>query len=167
MPKVTHGWQQAVSKLGGRGPMIRTSMRPWYHGNLRRPTTWMSRTGSERINGDRINGLFHLIINGVYWGDNPLTNHLLTSWEIQAPMQCHPRCRKNRVSNPYLGVKKNIIFHQPLCWGYVNATWVWNIYATWVVYIYIYIYMLPLLFKNLTLVLILAIIGILNHIPIT
>ena len=25
-----------------------------------------------RINGDRINGLFHLLINGVYWVDNPL-----------------------------------------------------------------------------------------------
>ena len=31
----------------------------------------------------RINGLFHLLINGVYWGYNPLTNHLLTSWDIQ------------------------------------------------------------------------------------
>ena len=29
--------------------------------------------GSDRINGDRINGLFHLFINGVYWGFNPLT----------------------------------------------------------------------------------------------
>ena len=28
--------------------------------------------GSERINGERINGLFHLLINGVYWGYNPL-----------------------------------------------------------------------------------------------
>ena len=28
--------------------------------------------GSERINGDRINGLFHLLINGVYSGYNPL-----------------------------------------------------------------------------------------------
>ena len=32
----------------------------------------MFRKGSERINGDRINGLFHLLINGVYWGYNPL-----------------------------------------------------------------------------------------------
>ena len=31
----------------------------------------------------RINGLFHLLINGLYWGYNPLTNHLLTSWDIQ------------------------------------------------------------------------------------
>ena len=31
----------------------------------------------------RINGLFHLPINGVYWGYNSLTNHLLTSWDIQ------------------------------------------------------------------------------------
>ena len=34
----------------------------------------------------RINGLQmarNLLINGVYWGYNPLTNHLLTSWDIQ------------------------------------------------------------------------------------
>ena len=29
---------------------------------------WMSRTGSDRINGDRINGLFHLLIHGVFLG---------------------------------------------------------------------------------------------------
>ena len=27
------------------------------------------------INGDRINGLVHLLINGVYWSYNPVTNH--------------------------------------------------------------------------------------------
>ena len=39
--------------------------------------TWIS----QEVNGSmvRINGLFHLLINGVYWGYNPLTNHLLTS----------------------------------------------------------------------------------------
>jgi len=26
---------------------------------------------------------YNLLINGVYWGCNPLTNHLLTSWDIQ------------------------------------------------------------------------------------
>ena len=25
----------------------------------------------------------NLLINGVYWGYNPLTNHLLSSWDIQ------------------------------------------------------------------------------------
>ena len=30
--------------------------------------------GSDRINGDRINELFHLLINGVYWGE---ITHLL------------------------------------------------------------------------------------------
>ena len=33
----------------------------------------------------RINGLVHLLINGVYWGYNPPTNHLLTSRDIQVP----------------------------------------------------------------------------------
>ena len=37
------------------------------------------------VNGSmvRINGLFHLLLHGVYWGYNPFTNHLLTSWDIQ------------------------------------------------------------------------------------
>ena len=35
----------------------------------------------------RINWLFHLVINGVYWGYNPPTNLLLTSWDIQVPSQ--------------------------------------------------------------------------------
>ena len=26
---------------------------------------------------------YNLLINGVYWGYNPLTNHFLTSWDIQ------------------------------------------------------------------------------------
>ena len=26
---------------------------------------------------------YNLLINGVYWGYNPLTNHLVTSWDIQ------------------------------------------------------------------------------------
>ena len=26
---------------------------------------------------------YNLLINGIYWGYNPLTNHLLTSWDIQ------------------------------------------------------------------------------------
>ena len=26
---------------------------------------------------------YNLLIYGVYWGYNPLTNHLLTSWDIQ------------------------------------------------------------------------------------
>ena len=36
-----------------------------------------------RINGERINGFFHLLINGIYLGYNPFTNLLLTSWDIQ------------------------------------------------------------------------------------
>ena len=30
---------------------------------------------------------YNLLINGVYWGYNPLTNHLLTSWDIQVHNQ--------------------------------------------------------------------------------
>ena len=34
----------------------------------------------------RSNGLFHLLVNGVYWGYNPFTNHLLTS--LGHPFAC-------------------------------------------------------------------------------
>ena len=33
----------------------------------------------------RINGLFQLLIDGIYWGYNPL---ILTSWDIQAFIKC-------------------------------------------------------------------------------
>ena len=26
---------------------------------------------------------YNLLINGIHWGHNPFTNHLLTSWNIQ------------------------------------------------------------------------------------
>ena len=48
--------------------------------NIKIPT-WMSRWKLGSM--VRISGLFHLPINGVCWGYNPLTNHLLTSWDIQ------------------------------------------------------------------------------------
>ena len=41
--------------------------------------TWMSQEVSKWL----VNGLFHLLLIGVYWGYNPLTNHLLTSWDIR------------------------------------------------------------------------------------
>ena len=44
-----------------------------------------------RINGDRINGLYLiLLINVVYWGYNPLIlTFLLTSWDIQVHLAAH------------------------------------------------------------------------------
>ena len=30
---------------------------------------------------------YNLPINGIYWGYNPLTNHLLTSWDIQVALK--------------------------------------------------------------------------------
>ena len=43
--------------------------------------TWMSRWKLGSM--VRINGLFHLPLNGVYWGYILLTNLLLSSWDIQ------------------------------------------------------------------------------------
>ena len=34
-----------------------------------------------------VNKWVYLFINGVYWGYNLLTNHLLTSWDIQTLMR--------------------------------------------------------------------------------
>ena len=52
------------------------------------PPSCMTRWTLEnvRINGDRINGLFHLLINGGFIGviTHLLTYYLLTSWVIQA-----------------------------------------------------------------------------------
>ena len=46
---------------------------------MSRESTWMSQEVSKWL----VNGLVHLLINGVYWGYKPLSNHLLTSWDIQ------------------------------------------------------------------------------------
>ena len=32
---------------------------------------------------------YNLVINGVYWGYKPFTNHLLTSWDIQVEYICN------------------------------------------------------------------------------
>ena len=32
---------------------------------------------------------YNQLLNGVYWGYDPLTNHLLTSWDIQVVRACH------------------------------------------------------------------------------
>ena len=52
---------------------------------LKKADRWKNILGCPRRLGSmvRINGLFHLLINRVYWGYNPLTNLLLTSWDIQ------------------------------------------------------------------------------------
>ena len=42
------------------------------------PDAWMSRPGFVRINGDRINGLFHLLING--W---PSKNRCTSKWMVE------------------------------------------------------------------------------------
>ena len=46
----------------------------WTKGKDVSPTTGCP-VGSGWINGDRINGLFHLLISGIYRGYDPFTNH--------------------------------------------------------------------------------------------
>ena len=38
----------------------------------------------------KIHAVFHLVLNGVYWGYNPLTNLLLTSWHILVDVDWNP-----------------------------------------------------------------------------
>ena len=38
---------------------------------------------SQEVSKWLVNGCYNLLINGVYSGYNPFTNHLLTSWDIQ------------------------------------------------------------------------------------
>ena len=47
--------------------------------------TWTSQEVSKWL----VNGLFHLLINGVYGGYNPLPNLLLTTWYIQICIYIH------------------------------------------------------------------------------
>ncbi len=57
----------------------------YFSNGLKSPTRWCFILGCPRKLGSkvRINGLFHLLINGLYRSYNPLTNLLLTSWDIQ------------------------------------------------------------------------------------
>ena len=48
---------------------------------------------------------YNLLINGVYGGYNPLTNHLVISWDIQAPGKLTAKAPENRVSQ-----KETIVF---------------------------------------------------------
>ena len=52
----------------------------YFHAKVTNPT-WMS----QEVRNWLVNGLFHLLINGAYWGYNPLIRSplILTSWDIQ------------------------------------------------------------------------------------
>ena len=54
----------------------------------------------------RINGLFHLLINGAYWGYNPLTHHLLTSWDIQASISATENMENENKTWEWVAKKK-------------------------------------------------------------
>ena len=61
----------------------------------------------------RINGLgsmgYNLLINGVYWGYNPLTNHLLTSWDIQVKSRSFaPQERFFQEINKFLKTRRKL-----------------------------------------------------------
>ena len=66
----------------------------------------MSRDGSERINGDWSNGLFHLLINGVLGLKPTDPNHLLTSWDIQEgsrhPHHAEASDRKGKMQHEHM-----------------------------------------------------------------
>ena len=59
--------------------------------------TWMSRWKLGSM------GYFTLLINGVYWGYNPLPNHLQTSWDIQVWLVGAHHPHHQALLNPLLG----------------------------------------------------------------
>ena len=58
----------------------------------------------------RINGLFHLLINGIYWGYNPLSNLLVTSWDIQVGIQSYSQMMIG-MSNHFLSIAFRFHYH--------------------------------------------------------
>ena len=71
-------------------------------------STWMSQEVSKWL----VNVLFHLPINGVYWGYNPLTNLLLTSWDILAGFRSAGKGDLGKLGQeilPKIGPKKNTL----------------------------------------------------------
>ena len=59
---------------------------------------------------------YNLFINGVYWGYNPLTNHLLNSWDIQ--VQPSPMKKKGKSSEPNFpgnyALRQILVYKDPL-----------------------------------------------------
>ncbi len=85
-PHVARNWARPSSSWDKSYRFVLTSChrKPWKSWHVCRWGAWMSRWKLGSM--VRINGLFHLLINGVYRVidlHNPFTNHLLTSWDIQ------------------------------------------------------------------------------------
>ncbi len=94
---------------------------------------------------------YNLLINGVYWGYHPLTNHLLTSWDIQVylyqnwysknpirlvftsqstPSTCILKIEKTKMT-------QQMLFEEPSLSCHVGEVVGYN------TYIYIYLYATP------------------------
>ena len=60
---------------------------------------------------------YNLLIDGVYWGYNPLTNHLLSSWDIQVDLAL------NEAAKPWsFQASRFLWFHQNVAaYGFVSA----------------------------------------------
>ena len=72
---------------------------------------------------------YNLLINGVYWGYNPLTNPLLTSWDIQVYSPTYSG--QNSLQNPLTSQPRRVVegqiygFHH----GIATAQKTW--FPTW------------------------------------
>ena len=58
---------------------------------------------------------YNLLIDGVYWGYNPLTNHLLSSWDIQVDLALNEAAKpwETKYLDPLVS---------PKCGGFVSAS---------------------------------------------
>ena len=76
---------------------------------------------------------YNLLINGIYWAYNPFTNHLLTSWDIQAPC--------DNIAYRWLRTSS--------CSIYIVLLVASDIVAFWSIYIYRYIcFVAPFFFEK-------------------
>ena len=63
----------------------------------------------------------NLLINGVYWGYYPLTNHLLTSWDIQVGENILLMVQKSGKLTHQLTVEVGSLFYYLQGLGYIQT----------------------------------------------
>ena len=76
------GTNEMLNREPSKGVQVWRTKKHRKLGKLRFLNTVKLTRMSQEVSKWFVNGLFHLLINGVYWGYNPLTNHLVNFWYI-------------------------------------------------------------------------------------